>query len=126
MPDTNDSGGKPGAAESSETLAADEPTAMWDEASLREAGFNQVAAMETREARTNPVVPEAPTVGPSIVIDHMPDAATAARNPGTPVRPSPIIVPAKKRPTQGLSWPLTIGLAAALGTFVYLIVRFLK
>lgn len=98
---------------------------MWDEASLREAGFQQVAAQpEPEEARANtPQAPEAP-VGPSIVIDNMPDAGAVMR--GSPSRSNPVIVPAKKRPATGLSWPLTIGLAAALGTFVYLVVRFLK
>lgn len=130
MPGPNDSGSKPAgtapASGSNDLLsAADEPTAMWDEASLREAGFNQVAQMEPTESRTNPAPEAQQPGGPSIVIDNMPDASAAMRIQGTPVRASPVIVPAKKR-SSGLSWPLTIGLAAALGTFVYLIVRFLK
>lgn len=129
MSGPNDSEGKDGVQplSSDQLLAADEPTAMWDEASLREAGFGQVAAApEPTETSANPEAAGGSPAGPSIVIENMPGAEAAIRPVGTPVRVSPVaVVPRPKQP-KGLSWPLTIGLAFALGLLVYLVVRFLR
>lgn len=120
---------QPGATDLSS--GADEPTAMWDEASLREAGFNSVAQLEqqsdaTPGAPANPgAAPEAPK-GPSILVEGMPDASEVIRTPAGTIRPTAGTRAVPKRPSSGLSWPVTVGLAIALGGLVYLVVRLLR
>lgn len=97
-----------------ERSAADDPTAMWDEDALRQAGMADIAGRtDTREA-----------AGPATSYGVRGDARDKVVVGRTEAAPAP---PART-PGQpgGLSWTLTIILAGVLGVAVYLIVRLLK
>lgn len=102
--------------------AADDPTAMWDEGALREAGMEEVA---NRAKSMPPPAATGPAVGGdsrrSVVVGTGGDAAgpeSADRTPRPRRRPS--------QPDAGLSWPITIALAIALGVAVYFLVRLIR
>ena len=78
------------------TSAADEPTAMWDEDSLREAGLDLGARSSSRP-----------------------------RSRGTGTDPGLSRMP-RRQASGGLSWTLTILLALALGAAVFFAVRALR
>jgi len=76
--------------------AADAPTAVWDEESLRAAGVEMPAQEEAKQGTAPPQ------------IETVSDTGGMGRRAG------------------GLSWPLTIALAVGLGLAVYFLVRFLR
>jgi len=78
--------------------AADLPTAVWDEDSLRAAGV-ELPSPEEGDAPRGAAPPQVQTVPET-------DAPRPAR--------------------RELSWPITIGLALVLGGAVYFLVRFLR
>ena len=103
--------------------AADDPTAMWDEGELRAAGMDEVAD----RAKS---LPPAAATGPDVKGDVRQSVVVGDEKPGA----SPQAQQAAPRPrprrsadaTGGLSWPITIGLAIALGLAVYFLVKLLR
>ncbi|WP_053235442.1 hypothetical protein [Sandaracinus amylolyticus] len=102
--------GEGSATQSSEAprWAADEPTAMWDEGSLRDRGFDDVA--QAPSPTTGPAT--APGVGGD-------DRATVHSVPSA--APRPVAPP----PAGGLSWPMTVAIATIVAVVVYFAVRLL-
>ncbi len=97
------------------SLAADEPTAVWDANALREAGLGDL--IKKRESTPPPAVTSPDKAGataPSMVVD-----AAAA---GGPVQH----LAQKKANSNELGWGSTVALAAGLGAAVYLAIRFLR
>ena len=88
--------------------AADDPTAMWDDEALRAAGMSQAGKGESRAAATRP----------SIGGESREKVIVGRRSSG-PARPA-------HAPSGGLSWPLTLLLAIALGVAVYFLVTYLR
>jgi hypothetical protein len=102
-----------------QTSAADDPTAMWDEDSLKDLGLDDIAERHSsRPPGPKPVAaaPVAAAVAPANRLGHSTDPRV-----GPMVRRRP---PPKR--SGGMSWTLTIALAVALGTAVYYFVRLLK
>ena len=98
--------------------AADEPTAMWDESSLKEAGYEKLA-----EHRA--VAPRGES-GPATRREVGGDAGDRVEvsrelTGGHRAQPGP-----SKSAGSSISWVLTIGIAVALGVAVYFLVRFLR
>ena len=96
--------------------AADEPTAVWDANTLREAGLGDLIKKPEHDSDP-PLAPATPAMkgqqGPSIMVDEAQAGAKAQRGPN--------------RDDNGeLGWGATLGLAAGLGAAVYLLIRFLK
>lgn len=93
--------------------AADEPTAVWDANTLREAGLgdliNKPESLPPPPRRT-----AKGNEGPSIVVDEAAAGAKARQ------------VASAKSANDELSWGATIGLAAGLGAAVYVLIRLLK
>lgn len=91
--------------------AADEPTAVWDANTLREAGLGDLI----KKPDSEPPPPATPAIrgqAPSILVDEAAAGAKAQQGP---------------RDDDGeLGWGATLGLAAGLGAAVYLLIRFLK
>ncbi|MEM9067392.1 MAG: hypothetical protein AAGE52_02770 [Myxococcota bacterium] len=81
--------------------AADEPTAMWDEDSLKDLGLDDVGRVSS------------PPSGP-------------ATSGAGPAGPSVQVSTAQGSPRGGLSWVITIVLAVVLGVGVFLLVRLLR
>lgn len=112
----------------SESHAADEPTAVWDESALRAAGLTDL--LQRREAPAAPPATRAAPSGsdPSIVIDEAvaPELLNESVTPG-PGIPEPVaaVVPASVRP-RGLTWGSTVLVALVLGGLVYLLVRIMR
>lgn len=96
--------------------AADEPTAVWDANTLREAGLGDlIKKPDEDEGASPPVTPAARSSAPSIVVDE-----TAA---GAKVQTANN---ARAASSGELGWGATLGLAAGLGAAVYLLIRLLK
>jgi len=99
-------------------LAADEPTAVWDANTLREAGLGDLIKKPDSEPPPAATAPEKATKqAPSMMVD-----AVAA---GGPIQH----IAAKKKPAANsgeLGWGSTVALAAGLGAAVYLAIRFLR
>lgn len=94
--------------------AADDPTAVWDEQALRDAGLD--------ELRDEQAV-AAPATGPDVKGDSTQSVVVGRGGaPGFRARQQATRPP----PSQGLSWPMTIALALALGAAVYFLVRLLQ
>jgi hypothetical protein len=96
--------------------AADEPTAVWDANTLREAGLGDLIKKPETDSDppSAPATPGARNQGPSIMVDEAAAGAKAVRGPSM-------------RDDNGeLGWGATLGLAAGLGAAVYLLIRFLK
>ena len=94
--------------------AADDPTAMWDDAALKKAGLDELAGRtDTRDAAG-----PATSYGVrgdrrhSVVVDG--PEKQGARRAGPLAR------------AGGLSWPVTVILALALGVAVYFLVRMFR
>ncbi len=102
----------------SQMHAADEPTAVWDANTLRDAGLGDLLRRPESEpppAQTSPK--KFGNQDPSIVVD-----AAAAGAKAEVVRRA-----ARRRSNSGeLGWAATVGLAAGLGAAVYLLIRFLR
>ena len=92
--------------------AADEPTAVWDEQSLRAAGLNDLLGPRASEPPPPPATPANAQSDPSIVIDRQLSGASAQRA-STPA-------------DAGFGWPATVGIAVVLGAIVYVLVRLAK
>ncbi len=101
------------------SIAADEPTAVWDASTLREAGL---ADLIKKADSLPPPAATAPdkslASGPSMLVD-----GAAA---GAPVQH----VAGNKTVENGsageFGWASTLALAAGLGAAVYLVIRFLR
>ncbi len=89
-----------------DTSAADDPTTMWDESVLREAGL-----------RDEPAPKETPT---------LPDPEDTEPSAPGPERPKARRVLKKKKRTSGPSWVATVALAIALAGFAFYVVRALR
>ena len=104
--------------EEDSNLAADEPTAVWDANTLREAGLGDLIKKPESEPPPAATAPEKVTKqAPSMMVD-----AAAA---GGPIQH----IAAKKKPgadSGELGWGSTVALAAGLGAAVYLAIRFLR
>jgi len=94
-------------------LAADEPTAVWDANTLREAGLGDLIKRPESKPPPPATAPErAGATAPSMVVD--------AKAAGAPVQHV-------AAPNSGeLGWGSTVALAAGLGAAVYLAIRFLR
>lgn len=101
---------------------ADDPTAVWDAEALRAAGLDDFTKLPEPTVRPA-VTPAMQASGPSIVVDNAAGAPAAAPQLGGPSK-TPVPVPAE--PRKEMSWATTVGLAAALGAVVYVIIRFLR
>jgi hypothetical protein len=105
-----------------ESHAADEPTAVWDEKSLRAAGLSDILGKRPSEPPLPPATPAGGmTQDPSIVVDTTigPNARPQASAPEQPAEL------ADARP-NGMGWPTTVGIAVGLGALVYIVIRLLK
>lgn len=98
------------------SLAADEPTAVWDANTLREAGLGDLIKKPDSTPPPPVTAPEkASATAPSMVVDAV-AAGGAVQH-----------VAAKKSGGSGeLGWGSTVALAAGLGAAVYLAIRFLR
>ena len=92
-------------------VAADEPTDIWDEDSLRDAGLDEILAQRAANRR----------------------ALKDSKAPSAAPPPRPLATPATRRaptthapPGAGLSWWLTIALALVVGAAVYFLVRYVR
>lgn len=98
---------------------ADDPTAMWDERALQEAGLKDI--IDARPAPQSAPPATAPDVRGSddsrVVVTRAPTPAPGA----VPVAPA-----ATSEEPGGLSWPVVIGLAVALAVAVFFLVRSLR
>jgi hypothetical protein len=96
--------------------AADEPTAVWDANTLREAGLGDLIKKPETDSDP-PSAPATPAMkgqqGPSILVDEAQAGAKAQRG-------------SSREDNGELGWGATLGLAAGLGAAVYLLIRFLK
>jgi hypothetical protein len=95
--------------------AADEPTAMWDDSVLEDAGYDRLASHREEKPRE--------ATGPATRREVGGDLAqgihvSKATSPGT----AP--VPSRKNPAIG--WILTAVVAVLLGGGVYALIRFLR
>lgn len=106
-----------------ESHAADEPTAVWDEKSLRAAGLQDLL----KQPQEPPLPPATPAGGvstdPSIVVDTTigPNARPLAPNAPKAAPQQPVAVP-----SDGMGWPTTVGIALGLGALVYILIRLVK
>lgn len=110
-----------------ESHAADEPTAVWDEKSLRAAGLSDILGKRPSEPPLPPATPSAGmTQDPSIVVDTTigPNARPQASAPNAPHKP--VAQPVVHARPNGMGWPTTVGIAVGLGALVYILIRLLK
>ncbi|HJK92771.1 MAG TPA: hypothetical protein RMH85_00945 [Polyangiaceae bacterium LLY-WYZ-15_(1-7)] len=91
--------------------AADEPTAMWDEAALAKLGLDK----DGNPSDPPPATAASPKGESSVQVDLPQVAHDPGKAPGGG---------AKKG--SGLSWAVTIALAIGLGVGVYFVVRMLR
>lgn len=100
--------------------AADEPTAVWDEQSLRAAGLTDLLSKRPSEPPAPPATPgSAVPSDPSIVVERLdlPPQQHLSPQPERPSRPS---VPAAE---GGFGWIATVAVAVVLGAVVYVLIR---
>jgi hypothetical protein len=98
--------------------AADEPTAVWDESLMKDAGYDELA--EHRSAA--PRAESGPATGREVGGDRNVGVQVSKElTGGHPAQPGPV-----KKSGGGLSWALTLAVAVALGVAVYFLVRFLR
>ena len=97
-------------------LAADEPTAVWDANTLREAGLGDLIRKPDSTPPPAATAPDrAGATAPSMVVD--------AKAAGAPVQH---LAAPKAAGSGELGWVSTVALAAGLGAAVYLAIRFLR
>lgn len=108
---------EPGGGPESPRWAADEPTAMWDESSLKDAGYDQLA--EHREK--TPRAESGPATGRGVGGDREQGVYVSRELTGGHAAQG-----APKAVTSGISWALTVGIAIALGVAVYFLITFLR
>jgi hypothetical protein len=97
--------------------AADEPTAMWDDSMMREAGYEAVANAPPR--------PEAgPATDRGVKGEDKRAVHVSAELTGghKAIAPTPAAAPK----SSGTSWVITLALAIGLGVAAYFVVRFLR
>lgn len=98
-------------------LAADEPTAVWDANTLREAGLGDLIKKPDSTPPPAATAPDrAGATAPSMVVD--------AKAAGAPVQH--VAAPKAAANSGELGWGSTVALAAGLGAAVYLAIRFLR
>jgi hypothetical protein len=101
--------------------AADEPTAMWDDSALNDAGFAEL--MKDRQERpreaTGPATNRA--AGGSSEAGKIEVTGTHPQ----PSAPRPASAPQRSGPSA-LSWALTVALAIGIGVVVFFVVRALR
>jgi hypothetical protein len=95
--------------------AADDPTAVWDEDSLHQAGMEGVQGVEGGPER-GPATP--PDVGGLLASGTSVEVSAAAAQTASPTEPAP---PASSSSGGGLSWTATLLLAFGLGALVFTI-----
>lgn len=95
--------------------AADDPTAMWDDAALKEAGLDELAG------RTDARDAAGPATSYGVRGDRRNSVEIGDREGAGSSRGA-----APKARGGGLSWPVTVILALALGVAVYFLVRMLR
>jgi hypothetical protein len=93
--------------------AADEPTAMWDEASLKKEGYEGLAEAPAEPAKGPATAPDVGGEDRRSVL--APETGTASAN----AAPGPV-------ESGGLSWPATLAIATLVAIFVYFAVRMLR
>ena len=94
-----------------ESHAADEPTAVWDEQSLRAAGLSDLLAPRPSEPPPPPATPATVSSDPSIMVDRRLSGEPADGGNETPA-------------TEGsFGWPATMAIAVVLGAIVYVLIR---
>ena len=98
-----------------ESHAADEPTAVWDEQSLRAAGLSELLARRPSEPPPPPATPATAPSDPSIVVDRQ-LSGEHARASGR----------ASMAAESSFGWPATFSIAIVLGAIVYVLVRLAK
>jgi hypothetical protein len=118
---------EPKSDDDSLTSAADEPTALRDESSLKELGLADIAARHSsRPPGPKPPPERAASPGPAV---RRSSQGSDLLGPDTGSHP-PKRAPMRRRPpawqAAGMSWTLTIVLATLLGTAVFYLVRLLK
>jgi len=95
----------------------DEVTAVWDEDSAREHGF------EIKSKTVGPAT--APSVGGDDRSSVVVSSGRTGRHAAQPGGPGP--GPAEPAPTSGgLSWPVAIAIAIAVGVTVFFVVRLFR
>jgi hypothetical protein len=97
--------------------AADEPTAVWDANTLRQAGLGDLIKKPDSEPPPAATPAARGNQGPSIVVDEAAAGARAQRGPD---------MRQGQNGSGELGWGATLGLAAGLGAAVYLLIRFFK
>lgn len=110
-----------------ESHAADEPTAVWDEKSLRAAGLTDLLGKRPSEPPPPPATPASGiTQDPSIVVDTTigPNARPQASAPNAPQKHA--AQPVVDARANAMGWPTTVGIAIGLGALVYILIRLLK
>lgn len=106
----------------SESHAADEPTAVWDESALRAAGLTDLFNKRKSDPPPPPATPATPADRPSIeVSEEMARALAPAPEAAREAQPV-ASVPAG----GGMGWGATLALAVLLGGLVYGLIRFVK
>ena len=96
-----------------ESHAADEPTAVWDEQSLRAAGLSDLLGPRPSEPPPPPATPATIPSDPSIMVDRQ-LSGEPPRPDGSPASPA----------TEGsFGWPATLAIAVVLGAIVYVLIR---
>lgn len=103
------------------SLAADDPTAVWDAESLREAGLE--VDVEVSEPPSAPATQGSGSGLPSIVAE---DAAPAEPCPPQAAPLPQAAARAAPGPRKEMGWGATLALAVSLGAAVYLVVRYLR
>ncbi len=98
--------------------AADEPTAMWDESMMRDAGFDELAQHREVQPRSE----TGPATGREVGGDVKAKVGVSAELTGGH-RAVPAPEPSKG---NGLSWIVTGLLAVLFGVAAYFAVRFLR
>jgi hypothetical protein len=93
--------------------AADDPTDVWDEQSLREKGFDALADAKPSAAKGPATAPRPEQAAAKVVVSPQ---------PVPPAAPAP----APSAAGGVLSWPMTIGIAIAVAIAVYVVVRLLR
>ena len=94
--------------------AADEPTAVWDEQSLRAAGLTDLLSKRPSDPPAPPATPgSALPSDPSIVVERL-DLPAQPEGPSRPSAPAP---------EGGFGWMATVAIAVVLGAVVYVLIR---
>lgn len=110
----------------SESHAADEPTAVWDESALRAAGLTDLLNKRKSDPPPPPAIPSSAPERPSIEVSE--DMARQLAGPVPAPEPPRVVEPADPAPATlgALGWGSTLGIAAVLGALVYMVIKLIK